>query len=191
MASADGFSVLCMVMKRGFMREERRRRGEVLGMNNGCTLHSARSWRGERFTSGTLEGVKEIMGAGPALPEVSAQLVRASRAAASSRNVLRSMPWTFSSMGWSWPETRERYVAMVKRLFIRQSKGKEWETGTGKSLVQTKSRPVSLQRKSVKAPALCGILYPFCHIDLFKPLLRGEPCPVRWLLRPPTGREKE
>lgn len=57
-----------------------------------------------------------------------------------------------------------------------------------KSLVQTKSRPLSLQRKSVKAPALCGILHPFCHIGLFKPSLRGEPCPVRRPLRRRTGR---
>ena len=46
-----------------------------------------------------IKGLK--MGAIPAFPEGSEQLVRASRAAVSSRKVLRSMPWTFSSMGWS------------------------------------------------------------------------------------------
>ena len=38
-------------------------------MNIGRTLHSASSCRGERFTTGTPEGLKEIMGAIPALPE--------------------------------------------------------------------------------------------------------------------------
>lgn len=40
MASADGFSVLCMVMKRGFIRDERWRRGEAFGIIMGQMLHS-------------------------------------------------------------------------------------------------------------------------------------------------------